>query len=430
MLIACVGFLCLFILLFLGIPIAFGMAAVGLVGFAYVVGLHPALAMTGTLTFDTTLDYSLSVIALFVLMGNFVHASRLSDELYAAANSFLGHLRGGLAMATISACGAFAAVSGSSVATAATMGKVAMPAMRRYGYSDTLAAGSIAAGGTLGILVPPSTALVIYGLLTETNVSKLFLAGIIPGILTVLLYILVIFVVTTFNPALGPSVDRANWHQRIQSLKSVWAILLLFVLVMGGLYAGAFTATEAGGIGATGAFLLALFRGRLTFKIAIQVLVETARTTSMLMIVIVGALIFSNFLDVSGLPAGLSAWITGLNLSPLLLMSAVVFIYILLGIALDGLALMLLTVPLFFPIVSAQGIDPVYFGIIVVVVIEIGLISPPIGMNMFVLSGQFPDIPMKKIFLGVIPFLVADFIKVVLFLLFPAIILFLPHMAG
>jgi C4-dicarboxylate transporter, DctM subunit len=423
-----IGFVAVFALLFLGAPIAFGMAAVGFAGFAYVVGWSPALAMVGQIAYETTISDELSVLPLFILMGALINRAGLGQELYDCAYSFLGHRRGGLAMATVAACGGFGAVCGSSMATAATMAKVAMPAMRRYGYADSLAAGSIAAGGTLGILIPPSIIMVVYGIMTSTDIGKLFIAGIIPGIIGIFFYCLAVATATAINPALGPPGERSPWTQRLRALGRIWGVLLLFFVVMGGLYLGAFTPTEGAGIGAGGAFLFAVGRGRLSWSTLTGTLVETARTSSMMFILLIGALIFSNFINVAGLPGQLSAWVTALGTAPIVVLLCIIAVYLVLGCLLESMSMILLTIPIFFPIVQALGFDPVWFGIIIVVVVEISLITPPIGLNVFVLKATIPDVPMATIFRGVGLFIVADIFRLALFVFVPSIILFLPSL--
>ena len=428
MLQAIVGFVIVFSLLFLGAPIAFGMALVGFVGFAYFTSWPGALAMVGQLGYETTISDDLSVLPLFILMGSFINHAGLGQELYDCANSFLGHRRGGLAMATVAACGGFAAVSGSSMATAATMSKVAMPAMRRYGYADSLAAGSIAAGGTLGILIPPSVIMVVYGIMTSTDIGKLFIAGIVPGIIGIGFYILAVATVTWLDPKLGPPGERSGWRQRLVALSKIWGVLLLFILVMGGIYLGLFTPTEAAGIGSGGAFLFALLRGKLTWRVVFTVLVETARTSAMMFILLIGALIFSNFINVAGLPAQLSQWLTAIGPAPIVVMLCICAIYLVLGCLLESLSMILLTIPIFFPIVKSLGFDPIWFGIIIVVVVEIGMITPPIGLNVFVLKATLKDVPVTTIFRGVGYFIIADILRLALFVFVPQIILFLPSL--
>jgi tripartite ATP-independent transporter DctM subunit len=425
-----VGFIVVFTLLFLGAPIAFGMGLVGFAGFAHFSNWHAALAMLGQISYETTISDDLSVLPLFILMGSFINRAGLGQELYDCANAFLGHRRGGLAMATVVACGGFAAVSGSSMATAATMSKVAMPAMRRYGYADSLAAGSIAAGGTLGILIPPSVIMVIYGIMTSTDIGKLFIAGIIPGIFGIMLYMLAVAVVTWFDPKLGPPGERSNWSQRLRALSKIWGVLFLFLIVMGGIYFGLFTPTEAAGIGSGGAFLFAIARRRLTRRIMFDVLVETARTSAMMFILLIGALLFSNFINVAGLPSQLQSWLTALGAAPLTVMMCILAIYLVLGCLLESLSMILLTIPIFFPIVKSLGFDPIWFGVIIVVVVEIGMITPPIGLNVFVLKATLRDVPVTTIFRGVTYFILADIVRLALFLFVPQIILFLPSWMG
>ena len=424
--IVALGFVALFVLLFLQVPIAFGMAIVGTIGFAYYVGVGPALSSIGTTATDMVMVYDFSVLPLFVLMGNFVARSGISHDLYEASNRWLGHRRGGLAMATIVACGGFSAVCGSSLATAATMAKVAMPPMRRFGYAESLASGSIAAGGTLGILIPPSVALVFYGIMTETDIGHLFAAGIIPGIVGVLLYTMAVSAITRINPELGPPAERVPWHERFRALRGIWGMLVLFIIVMGGIYAGLFTPTEAAGIGATGAFFIALARRRLTVRATIDILVESGRTTATLMTLLIGSLLFANFINVSRLPNVLADWFVTVDIAPLAVVVICVAVYILLGCILESISMMLLTVPVFYPVMQALGLDLVWFGIVVVVAIEISLITPPIGLNVFVLNAMLPEVRLTTIFRGVIPFVAADIVRIALIVFIPGLALFLP----
>jgi C4-dicarboxylate transporter DctM subunit len=426
--IALLGFVAIIALSLVGLPIAFAMVLVGFTGFAWVVGWMPALAMSGQIAWDTALSYDLSVLPLFILMGNFLNQARLSGDLYDASNAFLGHRKGGLAMATIVACGGFSAICGSSLATAATMAKVSIPSMRKYGYADSLAAGSVAAGGTLGILIPPSTVFVIYGILTQSDIGKLFAAGILPGILTVVLYCLAIAVVVYFKPELGPRGDKVAWRGRLRALSRVWGVVALFTLVIGGLYAGAFTPTEAAGIGAFGAFLFVLLRNGFSLAAMVSVTVETARTTAVMFAVLIGALMFSNFINVAGLSTALGEFVLGLGLSPTMIIVAIVIIYFLLGCVFESLSMILLTVPIFFPIVQALGLDPIWFGVIVVVATEVGMITPPVGLNVYVLKGVFKDLVTAEVFRGVMPFIGADVIRIALIIAFPAISLWLPSL--
>jgi tripartite ATP-independent transporter DctM subunit len=324
------------------------------------------------------------------------------------------------------ACGGFATISGSSLATAATMTKVAMPSMRRYGYNDGLATGTIAAGGTLGILIPPSVPMVIYGILTETDIGKLFIAGIVPGILMVLLYVTSIRGLTLFKPEWGPQAPRMPLRDRWPYLAKVWAVVALFMLVVGGIYGGIFTPTEAASIGAFGAMLFVLFRRRLTWSVLVGSLVEAGRTTGMIFAVGFGALIFSNFVNIAGLPRDLVNIINSAEVSPTGVVLIICLIYLVLGCIFDALAMILLTVPVFFPIVKSLGLDPVWFGIVVIIVVEIGLITPPIGLNVFVVKSVVPEVPLGEIFLGITPFLIASLVGLLLIVYFPIIALWLP----
>jgi tripartite ATP-independent transporter DctM subunit len=382
--------------------------------------------MVGQIAFETAQNYGLSVLPMFILMGNFINHARLSNELYDAANAFLGHRRGGLAMATIVACGGFAAVSGSSVATAATMGRVAIPEMRRFGYSDRLAAGAVAAGGTLGILIPPSVVMVIYGILTSTDIGKLFAAGILPGVLGILLYVGAVRYSVWRDPAAGPPGRRTSGAARWAALRNIWAVAGLFLLVIGGLYLGVFTPTEAAGIGASGAFAVALARRSLTFPVLMRVLVETVRTTAVMFAVLIGGLVFSNFVNIAGMPAAISDWVGSLRVPPVAVILAIIAIYFVLGCVLESMTMILLTIPVFFPIVQGLGFDPVWFGIIVVVVTEISLITPPVGLNVFVIGGMFREIGTANVFRGVAPFIVADLARITILVLVPWIALVLP----
>jgi len=410
-------------------PIGIAMGLVGFFGFAWLNDWNwtAALSMSARRLIDTARDYSLTVIPLFILMGNFVTKSGLSHELYRASYAFMGHLRGGLAMATVVACGGFSAICGSSLATAATMSKVSMPPMRKYGYSDALATASIAAGGTLGILIPPSVILLIYGIMTEQSIRELFAAGFLPGMLGILLYVGAVAWTVWRNPKAGPPGERSTGKERLEAMKGVWGTLLLFVLVIGGMYVGAFTATEAAGIGAAGAFLIALSRKSISWRTLYEVLTETAHTSASLFFVVIGALIFSNFITRAEFPDYLLQFVQSYNLSPMLVIFMILGIYILLGCILESLSMMLLTVPIFYPLVQSLGFDLVWFGILVVVVTEISLLTPPVGLNVFVLSGVLKDVKTSTIFKGVTPFWIADLIRLTLLTLIPAISLFLPE---
>lgn len=439
MTIALIGFAILLLLIILvRVPIAFAMGLVGFFGFAVLQGLTfdnfmdfrwtGALSMAANRVIDTSQDYGLSVIPLFILMGNLVTSSGLSQELYRASNAFLGHRRGGLSMATVVACGGFSAICGSSLATSATMAKVAMPPMRKFGYSDSLATASIAAGGTLGILIPPSVILVIYGLLTETSIRELFAAGFIPGFLGILMYLGAVRFVVWRNPAAGPRGERMSWPQRWQALRGVWGVLILFVVVMGGIYAGIFTPTEAAGIGAGGALVIALARRSLTPGSFFLAITDTGRTSAMLFAVLIGALIFSDFINRAGLPEDLLTFVSSLEISAIGVILVILGIYIILGMVFESLSMVLLTVPIFYPLVQSLGFDMVWFGIVVVVVTEISLITPPVGMNVFVLSAVLRDVNPATIFKGVTPFWCADIIRLALITFIAPISLILPQL--
>ena len=421
------GFAVMMTLAFGRVPIALAMGLTGFGGLAILKGMNPAMASVAATVWESGFQITLSVIPLFILMGNFVTKAGMARELYQAAHTFVGHLRGGLAMATIMACGGFGAICGSSIATAATMTKVAYPSMREVGYSDELATGAIAAGGTLGILIPPSTIMVIYGIMTETNIGRLFAAGVLPGVVAIVLLCLAVQFICWRNPLAGPRDRRATWRERFTAVRDIWGVVVLFAVVMGGIYGGIFTATEGAGIGAFGAFVFALVRRALTWKILLEVLVESACTTSMLFMILIGALIFANFVNYTSMPRDLLDFVTRYQVSPITVMIAICVIYVVLGTAMEELSMILLTVPIFFPLVVSLGFDPVWFGIIIVVVVEIGLISPPVGMNMFVVRSLLPQVSTATIFRGVTPFAIADVIRLGILVAFPAISLWLPN---
>ncbi|MDO5604034.1 MAG: TRAP transporter large permease [Paracoccus sp. (in: a-proteobacteria)] len=422
-----IGMLILFALLFFGIPIGFSLVLVGLVGVASIVGISPALAMLGQIFFDTAQTYSLSVVPLFLLMGNFIVQSGVADEIYDAAHAWLRHRKGGLAMATIVACGGFGSVCGSSLATAATMGKIALPAMRRHGYSDTLATGSIAAGGTLGIIIPPSVILVIYGILTRQDIGKLFLAGILPGLVGVIGYMLAVRLSLWWRPEQISTLPRLPLRDRIRALGGVFPALLLFVFVLGGIYMGVFTVTEAAGMGAAGALLLTVLRGKLTLRATFATLFETGKTTAAMFFILMGALYFMNYVNLSGLSADIRTGVTSLNLSPLALILLLSVLLLILGALLESLSMMMLVVPVLFPIVSAAGFDPIWFGIFIVIAIELSYITPPMGMNVFVLRVVARDVPVGQIFRGVGPFVIMDILRLLLLIFVPALALVIPN---
>jgi tripartite ATP-independent transporter DctM subunit len=418
------------VLAFLRVPIALAMGVVGVVGYAYMRDWNwtVAFAIAQTKIYETGRNYTLSVVPLFILMGNFVTRAGMSEELFRAAYAFIGHLRGGLAMATVWSSAGFGGICGSSIATAATMAKVAYPSMKRFGYSEQLATGAIAAGGTLGIMIPPSTIMVIYGVFTETNIGRLFAAGIVPGILGATLLCLAVCYTTWRDPRAGPPGPRSGWRQRWLALRDVWSVAALFVFVMGGIYGGLFTATEGAGMGAFGAMTFALWRRALTWRTLYAALLESARTTAMLFMILIGALVFSEFVNITTMPADLKTLVTRFELPPTLVLAAICAIYVALGTAMEELSMILLTMPVFFPVVVQLGVDPVWFGVIIVCVVEIGLISPPVGMNLFVLKTLLPDVSTGTVFRGVMPFMWADVLRLALLVAFPWLSLWLPSM--
>jgi tripartite ATP-independent transporter DctM subunit len=419
-----IAFLILF--LFSGIPIGIVMGLIGFLGMAYIGGWGAALGLVGNVPYTTFASYDLSVVPLFILMGSFCFYAGISKDLYDTVHSWLGQLRGGLAMATVAACAGFAAVSGSSLATAATMGTVALPEMKRYKYDPALATGCVAAGGTIGILIPPSIGLVIYGVITEQSIGKLFLAGFIPGVLEALFYMATIYILCKLNPLMGPPGPRTSFKHKILALRGTWMVLLLFVLVIGGLYFGVFSPSEAAGVGACGAFIFALLRRRLNWLNFKDSLLETIVTAAMIFVIILGAMILGYFLAVTRLPFELANLISGLALNRYIILVIILLFYILLGCIMDSLAIILLTVPIFFPLILALGFDPIWFGIIIVRVTEIGLITPPVGLNVYIIKGVAKDVPMYTIFRGIVPFLMADICHVVLLVAVPQLALFLP----
>ncbi|NBS66414.1 MAG: TRAP transporter large permease, partial [Betaproteobacteria bacterium] len=422
---ALLGFAAMFALMALRVPIAFSMAAVGVVGIALMRSVPAAFSSAATEIMDVA-SYTLSVVPLFVLMGNLVTRAGMSTELYQAAYSFIGHRRGGLAMSTVLACAGFGAICGSSIATAATMARVAMPEMRRFGYDKAFAAGTIAAGGTLGILIPPSVIMVIYGIMTEQSIGALFAAGVVPGAIATLFYLGTAWNCVRRNPSLGPPGERTTWAGRLVALRHIWGVILLFIIVMGGMYGGLFTPTEAAGVGAMGGFLFALSRGRLTPKILLEVLTESAQMTAMLFTILIGASIFANFVNFTSLPSDLQAFVSQFNVHPMMVVVAICAIYVILGTAMEELSMILLTVPIFFPLIVHLGLDPIWFGVLIVCVVEIGMISPPVGMNIFVISSMLPDVPTSSIWKGVMPFLFADILRLALLIAFPSLTLWLP----
>jgi len=428
--VALLGFVCLFALMLLRVPVGMAMGLVGVTGFGYLTGAVPALKLIGQTSMRTVTDYNFGVIPMFMLMGALVSVSGMSRELFRAANSLLGHLRGGLGVATILACGGFAAVCGSSVATAATFSTVAYPEMRRFQYPESFSTGVIAAGGTLGIMIPPSTVLAVYAILTEQDIGKLFMAGVVPGLLAVLMYVLTIALIVAARPNLLPAGERKSWPERLSGLKAVWAPLLLFVFVMVGLYSGFFTPTEAGGVGAVGAFLIGLLRGKLTPALVREALLSATRTSAAVFTVLIGALLFGYFLTLTQVPQNVTEFLTGLGVGPYGVLALILLMYLVLGCLMDAMAMIILTVPIIYPVIVALGFDPIWFGIIVVMVVELGLIHPPVGMNVFVIKSVIKDVSFNTIFRGVLPFIAMDLVRLLLLIAFPVLALWLPNQMG
>ena len=421
MITALLGIFAILGLAFLGVPLGFSMLLVGAAGFAILRGVDPALSMIAQQVVDNSANYGWSVLPMFILMGVFVHRAEMSDELYDAAYAWLGHLRGGLAHATVASCAMFAAISGSSIATAATMSKVAIPPMRRLGYADSLAAGSVASAGVLGVLIPPSVPLIIYGILTEQDIRALFIATVGPGILATLLFIGAVWLTTLIWPHLGPRGESHTWRQKFAALKDVWSVLLLFALVMGGLYGGVFTATESAGMGAAGAFLIALARRKLSRSAFLDCLVESSKTTAMIFVIAFGAMVFANFVALSGMVGALIGWIEDMRLPATGVIVAIAAIYLVLGCLMESLGLMILTVPVFAGVMQSLGVNLVWFGVFVVMMIEIGMLTPPVGMNVFTVKTMNPEIPLKTIFKGVMPFVIANLLAVAIMVAWPQI---------
>ncbi|MFC1902184.1 TRAP transporter large permease [Chloroflexota bacterium] len=421
-----IGIVVLFILLFAEMHIGFALALVGFVGFAIIGGPGAALGIVGRIPYRSLASYTFSVFPLFMLMGEFASSSGLLKDAYRAINTWIGHLPGGLAMATVGGCGAFGAVCGSSAATSATTARVALPEMLKYNYDPALAAGSIAAGGTLGILIPPSLGFIVYGMLAEQSIGKLFMAGIFPGLLEIVLYWITIYIVCKLNPKMGPRGPKTSWKAKLFSIKDFWGIALIFVVVMGGIWGGIFTPTEAGSIGLLATFLLALSKGQVTRQNITPTFLAALKNTGIVFTLMLGAMLFAYFVTVTRLPAMLADLVGNLDVPPMAVYLVILFCYLILGCFLDVVSLKFITLPIFLPIVSALGFDLIWFGVCVVIMTEIGLITPPIGLNVFLIAGMAPDIPMSKIFRGILPFFISDLFHISLVVAFPQIALFLP----
>src|SRR5579864_2512142 len=428
--VAGIGFVALFALMLLRVPVGMAMGLVGVSGFGYLVGGTPALKLVGQTSMRTVTDYTFGVIPMFLLMGTFVSHSGMSRDLFRAANGFVGHLRGGLGIATVAACGGFAAICGSSVATAATFSAVAYPEMRRYGYPQSFATGVIAAGGTLGAMLPPSTVLAVYGIITEQDIGKLFMAGIIPGLLAMTMYMVTITLIGFARPNFLPKGSAVSWRESLKALKDIWAPVLLFVFVIGGLYGlpflPRFTPTEAGVV-ATGAFLIGVLTGRLDREKILASLLQATRTAAAVFTVLIGALIFGYFLTVTQTPQKVTEFLTGLGLGSYGVLALIMVMYLVLGCLMDAMAMIILTVPIIFPVISHLGFDPIWFGVIIVMTVELGLIHPPVGMNVFVIKSVVKDVSFTTIFKGVIPFVLTDLIRLIILIAFPLLATWLPQ---
>lgn len=421
-----IGCVLLFILLFSSMPVGFAMLVSGLVGFALIVTPQAATSMITAELFDTFSSYNLTVIPLFVLMGQVAFHAGISTRLFKTAYTWIGHLPGGLAMATVGACAGFGAISGSGPATAATMASVALPEMRRYHYSDELASGAVASGGSLGMLIPPSVVFIVYALMTEQSIGALFLAGVVPGIVISILFCISIFIRCVRNPELGPAGPKASWKERIKSLNGVLETLVLFIFVMGGMFLGLFTPIEAAAVGAGGSLLIALIKRSLSFSLLHRILLETVRTSGMIFFIVAAAVVFGRFLAVSQIPFFLANWFVSLPLPGFMIMALIIIFFLFMGCFIDSLALVLLTVPIFYPVILELGYNPIWFGVLIVVITQMGVITPPVGVNIYVVSGIERNIPLQTIFKGSMPFLYMLMLFAALLMLFPDIALFLP----
>ena len=428
--IAIIGFISLFALMLLRVPVGIAMSLVGVGGFAAVVGIDPALNLLAMSPLRAVTNYELSVIPMFVLMGVFATASGMSSELFRSANAWFGGRRGGLGTATIASCAGFSAICGSSVATAATMTKIALPEMRRLGYSDSLATGMIAAGGTLGILIPPSVIMVVYAFITEQDVGRLFIAGVIPGLIAVLMHMTVIWLIGYFRPGTVPAGQKTSWTEKFASLRGTWAIALVFVAIIGGIYQGIVTPTEAAALGAVVTLIIGFVRKSLTWRGTLTCLVDALKTSVSIYTVIIGALLFGYFLTVTQTPQKVADLLVGLGLGPMGTLALILSFFILLGCVLESMAMMILLVPIVFPVIVHFGFDPIWFGIIMVVAVELGLITPPVGMNLFVIKSVAPDTNLVQIMRGAFPFVLMDIVRLVLLVAFPMLVLYLPSQMG
>jgi C4-dicarboxylate transporter, DctM subunit len=425
--VAIAGFVSLFALMLLRVPVGMAMGLVGVTGFGYLTGFAPAMKLVSQTTMRTVTDYAFGVIPMFLLMGAFVSVSGISRELFRAANTFVGHWRGGLGIATIAACGGFAAISGSSVATAATFSAVAYPEMRRFNYPQSFATGVIAVGGTLGAMLPPSTVLAVYGIITQQDIGKLFIAGILPGLLAIVMHMVTILIIGYVRPGFLPAGPRFSWRERAKAIGDVWSPLLLFLFVIGGLYGGFFIPTEAGAVGAVGAFAIGVLRGKLSGAGILQALLQATRTAAAVFTVLIGALCFGYFLTITQTPQHVTEFLTGLGVGRYGILCLILLMYLALGCLMDAMAMIILTVPIVFPVITALGFDPIWFGVVIVMTVELGLIHPPVGMNVFVIKSVIKDVSMATIFAGVLPFVATDLIRLAILVAFPALATWLPQ---
>jgi len=420
------GIVLLILLFLLKMPISFAMALVGFCGFAYLANLEAAIGILGRDIFDYFSSYPLSVIPMFILMGTLAFASGISRRLYQTTYAWAGQYRGGLTIATVFACAGFGAICGSSTATAATMGQIALPEMKKYKYNDTLATGVVAAAGTLGIMIPPSTVFIVYGILTEQSIGKLFIAGVLPGIILTFLFAATVAILCLYNPSIGPPGPPTEWKEKLKATVGILEALILFLLAIGGLFLGWFSPTQAGAIGAGGALTIGLIRRQLTWRSFSEACKEGLRTSCMVIFIITGAVIFGRFMAISRIPFLLAEWLGGLPISPKIIISIIIFIYFIGGFFMDSMALIVLTIPIFYPLVRKLGFDPIWFGVIIVLIAEMGVITPPVGVNVFVIKGIVPDVPLENIFKGIFPFLAALIVMTIILMIFPQIATYLP----
>lgn len=425
-----IGILSFFFLIIIRVPIAYAMALVGFIGFSYLVSVPAAISLVSTDLFSTFSSYSLSVIPMFIWMGFLAFHAGIGARLYDLAYKLIGHLSGGLAIATQATCALFGAVCGSNTATAATIGAIALPEMRKYNYDVSLSTASVAAGGALGVLIPPSVIFIVYAISAEQSVGKLFMAGIVPGILLMLLYMLVIYILARRNPLLGPAGPKFSWRERVQALGGgLLEVMIIFAISLGGLFAGWFMPTEAGAVGVAGVLLVTAVKRRVNLAIIMKSLADTTRTTAMIMLLVASAVIFGRFIAISRIPFAMADWAAALDLPAFAVIALIMLIYLVLGCFIDALALILLTIPIFLPVaVNVLGYDPIWFGVIIVMVVAMGVITPPVGMNVYIIKGVAGNVPLEVIFRGIWPFLFAIFVCLALLIAFPQLALFLPSL--